>query len=158
MDKIPPEILHGIYSIARTDDGTTGRSLSLASRYIHETSKEDRLQSVSVDGTKQTSKLLERLEDLPEAERRIICLVVCNNAWMRDPECGSMVELPPMATFLRNLLFLFMGSTWVLAEYIANCIPVVSQWMLWFHRMVIDALAPTRRKAQKTETWRHTSR
>jgi hypothetical protein len=50
MESIPPEILALIFSYACTDDGYTGRSLSLVSRYISDVSKPYKLQSVAVRG------------------------------------------------------------------------------------------------------------
>jgi hypothetical protein len=50
MESIPPEILSLIFSYACTDDGYTGRSLSLVSRYISDVSKPYKLQSVAVRG------------------------------------------------------------------------------------------------------------
>ncbi|KAJ7931753.1 hypothetical protein B0H13DRAFT_2308456 [Mycena leptocephala] len=46
LDQLPPEICAHIFNFACRDSGYTGRSLSLVSRYIHETSKQAKLQSI----------------------------------------------------------------------------------------------------------------
>ncbi|KIM83561.1 hypothetical protein PILCRDRAFT_6983 [Piloderma croceum F 1598] len=56
MEPIPSEILALIFSYACTDDGYTGRSLSLVSRYISDVSKPYKLQSVAVRGVWQVLK------------------------------------------------------------------------------------------------------
>jgi hypothetical protein len=64
LDLIPPEVLAVICSYACTDDGTTGRSLSLVCRYLRNVSEHVRYQSVAVLGmfqiTSLTDILLER--------------------------------------------------------------------------------------------------
>lgn len=53
LDKLPPELCARIFQFACTDSGYTGRSLSLVSRYIHETSQPAKLQSIALVGRKQ---------------------------------------------------------------------------------------------------------
>ncbi|KAJ7066431.1 hypothetical protein C8F01DRAFT_1123227 [Mycena amicta] len=53
LDQLPPEVCGHIFSFACTDTGTTGRSLSLVSRYIHNTSAPHKLQSVALFGRPQ---------------------------------------------------------------------------------------------------------
>ena len=53
MQHAPTEIWNQISSHACTDSGSTGRSLSLVSKFIRETSAPFKLQSVAVHGPKQ---------------------------------------------------------------------------------------------------------
>jgi len=53
MERCPTEIWNHIFSDACIDNGITGRSLSLVSKYVQETSKSVKLQSLSVHGPKQ---------------------------------------------------------------------------------------------------------
>ncbi|KDQ62122.1 hypothetical protein JAAARDRAFT_30028 [Jaapia argillacea MUCL 33604] len=67
----PPEICERIFSFACLDDGFTGRSLSLVSRYIHDTSVMVRYQSVVVEGFDQICALAFLLEK-KKPERRLV--------------------------------------------------------------------------------------
>ncbi|CCM04930.1 uncharacterized protein FIBRA_07127 [Fibroporia radiculosa] len=53
MDRCPPEIHALIFSFACSDDGTTGRSLALVSRYIHTVSAPFHWQSLAISGLDQ---------------------------------------------------------------------------------------------------------
>jgi len=53
MENCPAEIWTKIFSFACTDDGSTGRALSLVSKYIRNTSKLVKFQSISVVGYDQ---------------------------------------------------------------------------------------------------------
>lgn len=80
MDHLPPEICHHIYSKACTDGGKTGRSLALVSKYIHETSKAYRLQSVSLRGADHARDFALSLDCTPYRERLIVELSVRSDA------------------------------------------------------------------------------
>ena len=71
MHRCPPEILWKIYGFACTDDGYTGRSLSLVSRYIHESSKPVKFQSLAVRGAWQAVECAALLESTPSHLRRV---------------------------------------------------------------------------------------
>ncbi|KAI1783012.1 hypothetical protein LXA43DRAFT_1048439 [Ganoderma leucocontextum] len=87
MDKCPNEILGLIFAEACTDDGLTGRSLSLVSRRIHNASRRYALQSVALYGSYQLSAFV-RLLDKADLEDRHIChlyLTDRRRAWMEYP-------------------------------------------------------------------------
>lgn len=66
MHQLLPELLSRIYELACTDDGKTGRSLALVSKYINETSQPYKLQSVNLFGARKIcafAKTLEEIED-----------------------------------------------------------------------------------------------
>ncbi|KAF8211952.1 hypothetical protein K438DRAFT_1220371 [Mycena galopus ATCC 62051] len=63
LDRLPPEICAYIFDVACRDTGYTGRSLSLVSRYIHETSALSRYTSIVLVGRAQIlafARLLDR--------------------------------------------------------------------------------------------------
>jgi hypothetical protein len=64
MDKMPPEICTKIFSYACLDTGYTGRSLSLVSKYIHDTSQSVKLQSIALHGQSQTLAFAEMLKQM----------------------------------------------------------------------------------------------
>nr|GAT52833.1 predicted protein [Mycena chlorophos] len=53
LDELPPELLTHIVELSCTDNGATGRSLSLVSRYIRDISATFKLQSVALLGRQQ---------------------------------------------------------------------------------------------------------
>nr|GAT60114.1 predicted protein [Mycena chlorophos] len=56
LHDLPPELLEHIFSFACTDTGTTGRALSLVSRYVRDTSATNKLQSIALFGRVQILK------------------------------------------------------------------------------------------------------
>ncbi|KAF8874776.1 hypothetical protein CPB84DRAFT_560788 [Gymnopilus junonius] len=76
MDRCPSEICGEIYSFACRDDGTTGRSLSLVSRYISETSRPYKFQSVTIVGHQQLVAFANLIEDTPQELRRVQCIFI----------------------------------------------------------------------------------
>ena len=73
MNHLPVEIWGEIYAFACTDGGRTGRALSLVSRFINETSKPYKLQSISVIGKRQLDAFADLIEQTPTHLRRIYC-------------------------------------------------------------------------------------
>src|SRR5882762_6025619 len=71
MELCPPEICAEIFQLACVDDGTTGRSLSLVSRYIHNASSSVKYQSLAVRGPHQTLALASVLETTSPSQRRV---------------------------------------------------------------------------------------
>ncbi|KAJ7803222.1 hypothetical protein B0H13DRAFT_1745130 [Mycena leptocephala] len=65
LDQLPPEICALIFVFACRDSGHTGRSLSLVSRYIHETSKIAKLQSIVLVGRAQILAFARLLDQIP---------------------------------------------------------------------------------------------
>ena len=74
MDRCPAEIFSEIYAFACVDDGQTGRALSLVSKYIRETSKPYKLQSVSVIGCNQLLAFADLVEHTPLHLRQVKCI------------------------------------------------------------------------------------
>jgi len=96
MDHCPIEIWSQIFTLACTDNGFTGRSLSLTSRYIHELSKSVKLQSLSVTKPQQIRGLARLLADTPPKYRRVRYLFIGDDEWDREEfqwEEGSAVTM-----------------------------------------------------------------
>lgn len=90
---MPPEIWTEVFSLACTDDGSTGRALSTVSREVHIISKPVKYQSICVFGPKQLLKLLAVLSALPPSARKIRYLFVADGS--RDfAELDDTIEVP----------------------------------------------------------------
>lgn len=76
MNHLPVEVLEKIFTLACVDDGTTGRSLSLVSRYIHTVALASKLQSVAARGIVQILRFSEYLQKLPAPQRRVKYLFI----------------------------------------------------------------------------------
>jgi hypothetical protein len=75
----PPEILKEVFTFACDgDDGSTGRALSLVSRYIHEVSEDLKYRSLAVHGVKQLFNCSVLLEAKPPPLRRIHHLFIAS--------------------------------------------------------------------------------
>ena len=74
MDRCPAEICSEIYAFACVDDGRTGRALSLVSKYIRESSKPYKLQSISVIGYNQLLAFADLVENTPLHLRQVKCI------------------------------------------------------------------------------------
>ena len=87
METCPVEILYLIFSYACTDDGHTGRALSLVSRNIRVLSRPYQFQSIAVYGDRQIAAFADLLETLEPASRcvRHLFLTDIRRAWMEDP-------------------------------------------------------------------------
>jgi hypothetical protein len=81
MDRTPPELCEKIYSFACTDTGYTGRSLSLVSKYIHDTSKPVKLQSIAIHGYDQMLAFAALLDKTPPHLRRVRNLLIASRGW-----------------------------------------------------------------------------
>ncbi|KIM89284.1 hypothetical protein PILCRDRAFT_61514, partial [Piloderma croceum F 1598] len=76
MESSPPEICHKIFTEACLDDGSTARSLSLVSKYIHEASNPTRFQNIALRGYKQITAFAGILERTPPHLRRVCHLFI----------------------------------------------------------------------------------
>jgi hypothetical protein len=76
MESSPPEICHKIFTEACLDDGSTARSLSLVSKYIHEASNPTRFQNIALRGYKQITAFADILERTPPHLRRVCHLFI----------------------------------------------------------------------------------
>ena len=81
MNQTPSEVWKNIFSFACTDTGFTGRSLSLVSKYIHETSKSVKLQSIALRGYGQMLAFADLLEKYPPTHRRVRYLLIMSRGW-----------------------------------------------------------------------------
>jgi hypothetical protein len=88
MDQTPPELCTRIFSFACRDTGYTGRSLSLVSKYIRETSKSVKLQSISIHGHIQMMAFAALLERTPPHLRHVRYLLVSSH----DPKVEGIDE------------------------------------------------------------------
>ena len=80
MDKCPIEILGLIFEEACADDGLTGRSLSLVSRHIHDTSRRYAFRSIALYGPHQLSAFASLL-DKADLEGRGIRHLYLTDRW-----------------------------------------------------------------------------
>lgn len=71
MNRTPAEIWTEIFTYACTDSGTTGRRLSLVSKFIRESSAPVKLQSISVHGLQQIKRFYQLLKNTPPHLRRV---------------------------------------------------------------------------------------
>ncbi|KAG5653398.1 hypothetical protein H0H81_000685 [Sphagnurus paluster] len=69
--KLPAELWMEIFRTACTDDGSTGRALSLVSRYFYELSSEFKLHSIAIVGPQQLQNFADYLEKLPSYARHV---------------------------------------------------------------------------------------
>ncbi|EED83138.1 predicted protein [Postia placenta Mad-698-R] len=76
MDDVPVEIWSRIFTLACTDNGTTGRSLAQVSRYFRDASSAVRLRSIALIGLEQTRRFADLLERTPPELRRVRCLCI----------------------------------------------------------------------------------
>jgi hypothetical protein len=77
---VPAEIWAEIVTFACVDDGRTVRALSLVSRFIHETSKQYKLQSIAVTGEQQLIAFPDLIEQTPTPWGRVECLFLSSLA------------------------------------------------------------------------------
>jgi len=88
MDQAPPEICAKIFSVACTDTGYTGQSISLVSKYIHETSGPYRLQSISLHGHDEIIAFAALLNKTPPHLRRVRHLFISTQNRDEDDTSG----------------------------------------------------------------------
>jgi len=91
MDKIPPEICTKIFSHACLDSGYTGRSLSLVSKFIRETSQPVKLQSIYLRGSDQALAFASILKRVPPHLRSVRYLFISSRG--PDPFKGPTDDL-----------------------------------------------------------------
>ncbi|EAU90722.1 hypothetical protein CC1G_03991 [Coprinopsis cinerea okayama7 len=90
MDQCPPEIWIRIFSLACTDDGTTGRSLSLVSGAFNTLSKPFKYQSIALTRSKRVLSFNAQLDRLPSDDRRVKYLFVhCPHVFLDNDDDGD---------------------------------------------------------------------
>ncbi|KDQ63976.1 hypothetical protein JAAARDRAFT_52031 [Jaapia argillacea MUCL 33604] len=102
--RCPREIWEQIFSFACLDGGSTGRSLSLVSKYIRDISQCVRYQSITVDGVSRLLALASLLESIPSGSRRVRHLLVSQTPKPPTPIYTLGIELrkPSLASRLRD--------------------------------------------------------
>ncbi|CCM03260.1 uncharacterized protein FIBRA_05387 [Fibroporia radiculosa] len=78
MEDIAVELWMRIFSFACTDDGSTGRSLSLVSKFFQDVSRPYRLQSIVLKDREQLHDFAEILQRTPPEHRRIHHLFIAD--------------------------------------------------------------------------------
>jgi hypothetical protein len=89
MEYLPTEISQQIYGLACTDNGATGRSLSLVSKRVHDTSKPLKLQSIAIESAKHAVGFALLLQNTPSHLRNVVYLSVTN-----DGHFGRALDSP----------------------------------------------------------------
>lgn len=102
MVEFPPEIWIQIVGFACTDDGSTGRALSLVSKDLHEITRPMKLQSIAVVGAKQIIRFSAALTKVPATERCVRHLFVASpNPQLSTPSHRNITF--ELATAMRAL-------------------------------------------------------
>lgn len=95
LDRCPAEILLNIFRFACSDDGTTGRALSLVSRRVSIISREVKLRALAIVGPKQIISSAKMLAETPLKHRRIIHLFIAT-----IPQREKLTDIPLSSSFL----------------------------------------------------------
>lgn len=90
LEQCPPEICKKIFTLACDDDGRTGRSLSLVSRYIHDVSEDIKYRSLAVWSMGQIMRCHIVLQNKPPHLRRISHLFISAHEQVRPGEEGPV--------------------------------------------------------------------
>lgn len=85
---VPTELWQKIFTIACLDDGSTGRSLSLVSRYVRETSKPFKFQSLAIRNLRQAEALPHALKQRAPNQQPVNHLFVLCDLEKMHP-CGN---------------------------------------------------------------------
>ncbi|KAI0920073.1 hypothetical protein AcV5_007926 [Taiwanofungus camphoratus] len=104
MDTCPPEIHSRIFSFACNDDGATGRSLALVSRYVHEVSAPFQWQSLAIAGTQQAKAFVTRLRDNNKKNRPVYHLFLCTRQLSEATDSWKSAHREDWRTFQKIIL------------------------------------------------------
>ena len=99
---LPVEIWHIIFSLACTDDGTTGRSLSLVSTYIREISAPFKYRSIAITHWSQIIAFSKIFCKLPASQKRTIFLFVHHPYPFLDVDGNSSPTTVVLVTGVTN--------------------------------------------------------
>ena len=89
----PSEIWHGIFALACTDTGLTGRSLSLVSRQFHDISEPLKYQSIAITRWRQLIAFSQIYPQLPELQKTIKYLFIhCPYPFLDAEDDPSLAE------------------------------------------------------------------
>src|SRR5258708_6589158 len=89
MQNCPPEIHAYIFELACTDGGATGVALSAVSHYVRAMSAPYQWYTLSVAGTPQTVRLVERIRSLSTSPSPSSSLVSREQQQQQQPDAGS---------------------------------------------------------------------
>jgi hypothetical protein len=89
MDQTPSELWEKIDSFACTDTGFTGHSLSLVSKYVQETSKSVKLQSINLCGFTQMLAFTDLLEQTPPHLQHVQYMLIMCCRTVRSASCSG---------------------------------------------------------------------
>ncbi|KDR82043.1 hypothetical protein GALMADRAFT_59195 [Galerina marginata CBS 339.88] len=130
MDRCPLEIIGEIYAFACSDDGRTGRALSLVSRYINETSKPYKLQSVTVVGHTQLFAFANLIENTPILFRRVHCIFLSAHSrhTASDPRALSPEYVQRQQSYAAVERILLA---------IASCVKVVHAFFVFYRPFIL---------------------
>jgi len=120
MDRCPVELWLKIFAIACTDDGFTGRSLSLVSRYIRDTSKSFKLQSVAICGLRQTVEFAALVTKTPRCHARhlYICDGTCrSHADDNERSVDAHTRQEALSTSISTIIAAVSPTLWTLSLY-----------------------------------------
>ncbi|KAJ3478773.1 hypothetical protein NLI96_g9532 [Meripilus lineatus] len=123
MDRCPPEICLEIFGFACTDDGYTGRSLSLVSTFFHDTSQPVQLQSVAVYGANQMHAFAFFLRSRPPHLRKVRHLFITDRERVEHPQ--EHIDEEDADEFFDNMHFF-------LTSILADISPTLQTLMLNF--------------------------
>ncbi|KAL6306857.1 hypothetical protein BKA93DRAFT_715074, partial [Sparassis latifolia] len=134
METLPPELYSKIFSLACTDDGTTGYALSLVSRAVRRASAPYKWQCLSLSGPKQSWKFVRQFRKLKNdvtppihhlfLSTRCACSAIDNNAeFLRWGELQDMV-LRFAAPTLQTLTFVSFDAPYAGALYIIKLLAI----------------------------------
>lgn len=84
MDTLPVELHAQIFHLACTDDGTTARSLSLVSRYVHQVAEPLLYHTLNLSGYSQLGIIANKLPTLPIKCRRVHHLFISDHTTQQN--------------------------------------------------------------------------
>ncbi|KAJ7477210.1 hypothetical protein B0H11DRAFT_1295737 [Mycena galericulata] len=128
MNTIPPEMWAEVFAFACTDDGHTGRALSMVSRAVQVISKPLKYQSIGVVGLHQLLKLVKMLTDLTPGGRKVKYLFVAGMDESRsyeNPAGSGRFRIAPRTDIAEQALsrLLHLVSSSLLALHIHHTVP-----------------------------------
>ena len=100
LSGLPPELITYIASLACTDGGRTGSSLSAVSRYIADAAKSYRYQSVALSGRHQMKNFYHTIIRVPMERRRVRDLYLFD----QRSNWASVMDRDPLTERLQTLL------------------------------------------------------
>ncbi|KDQ62875.1 hypothetical protein JAAARDRAFT_120269 [Jaapia argillacea MUCL 33604] len=126
LQNCPPEICERIFSFACQDDGSTGRSLSLVSRYIRDASETTRYRSVAVGGPDQLAAFVVILQTRKPAHRVVQHLFL---SYCALPKKIQPKKITFLATLTRHIPEIHNATTAIL-ELVSSTLETLTLFMV----------------------------